>query len=270
VLGTVWHDLDGRKPARSCDMRPARIHVGTSGWVYRGWRAHLYADAPARRWLEIASRTFSSLEINGSFYSQIAPATYARWRAETPAGFRFALKGHRFVTHYKRLRDCAASIIRLRDQASHLGDKLAAVVWQLPSNFTLDRARLADFLRALRSWRIQHAIELRHRSWFTPDVAALLRDAGAAACMSDAPDFPMWREVTADFVYVRLHGHTRKYASSYSTASLQRWAADARQWADHGRDVFVYFDNDAEGHAVRNALAFARLVGDQPQPARAA
>jgi uncharacterized protein YecE (DUF72 family) len=248
-----------------------RILAGTSGWVYKGWRAHLYADAPARRWLEIASRTFASLEINGSFYSQIAPATYERWRSETPPGFRFALKGHRFVTHYKRLRDCDESIIRLRDQASHLGDKLAAVVWQLPSNFTVDVERLAGFLRALRGWPVRHAIELRHRSWFVREVAAELRGAGVAICLSDAPDFPMWREVTADFVYVRLHGHTRKYASSYSAASLQRWAADAHAWANEGRDVFVYFDNDAEGHAVRNARSFAQLVGDTPRAtARAA
>lgn len=247
--------------------RSGRIHSGTSGWVYKGWRAHLYADAPARRWLEIASRVFSSLEINGSFYSQISPATYERWRAESPAGFQFALKGHRFVTHYKRLRDCEASIVRLRDQAKHLGDKLAAVVWQLPSNFSIDTGRLAGFLRALRSWRVRHAIELRHRSWFVPEVAAQLRAAGVAVCLSDAPDFPLWHEVTADFVYVRLHGHTRKYASSYSPASLRRWAEHARGWADDGRDVFVYFDNDAEGHAVRNAMAFAQLVGDAPRTA---
>lgn len=238
----------------------ARIYAGTSGWVYRGWRAHLYADAPVKRWLQIAASAFSSLEINGSFYTQISPATYARWRAETPPGFRFALKGHRFVTHYKRLRDCEDSVVRLRDQASHLGDKLAAVVWQLPGNFSLDLERLAGFLRALRRWRIRHAIELRHRSWFVPAVAARLRDAGVAVCLGDAPDFPMWREITADFVYVRLHGHTRKYASSYSAAALRRWAADARGWRDRGLDVFVYFDNDAEGHAVDNARTFVRLV----------
>lgn len=246
----------------------ARIYAGTSGWVYRSWRAHLYAGAPVRRWLEIASREFSSLEINGSFYTQISQATYARWRAETPAAFRFALKGHRFVTHYKRLRDCAASIARLREQASPLGNKLAAVVWQLPSNFALDLARLDELAAALRDWPVRHAIELRHRSWFIPAVAARLRAAGVAVCMGDAPDFPMWREVTADFVYVRLHGHTRKYASSYSAPALRRWAADARRWRDRGLDVFVYFDNDAEGHAVRNARTFTRLIRTRRAPAR--
>ncbi|MGE0871095.1 MAG: DUF72 domain-containing protein [Kofleriaceae bacterium] len=246
----------------------ARIYSGTSGWNYRSWRPHLYADAPVRRWLEVASHTFNSLEINGSFYTQIAPATYQRWRDQTPTPFRFALKGHRFVTHYKRLRDCRDSIVRLRDQARHLGPKLAAVVWQLPSQFECDPERLEDFLDSLRSWRIRHAIELRHSSWFVPPIAAMLRSAGVAVCWSDAPDFPMWRELTADFVYVRLHGHTRKYASSYSTRSLAQWADHAMRWRAEGRDVFVYFDNDAEGHAVRNARAFERLTfrGPIPEP----
>jgi len=239
-----------------------QIYSGTSGWVYKGWRAHLYADTPVKRWLQVASSAFSSLEINGSFYTQIKPETYERWRAETPAGFRFAVKGHRFVTHYKRLRDCEDSIVRLRDQASGLGDKLAAVVWQLPGNFAIDLGRLDDFLRACGRWRVRHAMELRHRSWFEPGVAARLREAGVAVCLSDAPDFPMWREITADFVYVRLHGHTRKYASSYSAASLARWAADARGWHDRGLDVFVYFDNDAEGHAVGNARGFAQRIAN--------
>jgi uncharacterized protein YecE (DUF72 family) len=238
----------------------ARAFIGTSGWVYKGWRAHLYADAPVRRWLEVASRTFDALEINGSFYTQIKPETYAKWRAETPDGFKFAVKGHRFVTHYKRLRDCADSVARLRDQASGLGDKLAAVVWQLPSNFQVDVARLDDFLRALRVWPVPHALELRHRSWFTDEVARRMRDANVAVCMGDAPDFPMWREVTSNLVYARLHGHTRKYHSSYSTTSLQRWAADIERWIAEGREVHVYFDNDAEGHAVRNAVALRAML----------
>jgi uncharacterized protein YecE (DUF72 family) len=242
----------------------ARIYSGTSGWVYKGWRDHLYANTPVKRWLEVASSTFASLEINGSFYTQISPATYQRWRDRTPSEFRFSLKGHRFVTHYKRLRDCRDSIIRLRDQASQLGSKLAAVVWQLPGNFACDLERLEDFIDALRCWRIRHALELRHRSWFVPEVAARLRSAGVAVCLGDAPDFPMWREVTADFVYVRLHGHTRNYASSYSGSALRRWAGDAVRWCNDGRDVFVYFDNDAEGHAVANAIDFADLVAADP------
>jgi uncharacterized protein YecE (DUF72 family) len=263
----------------------ARAYIGTSGWVYAGWREHLYASTPTKKWLQVASRAFDALEINGSFYTQIKPETYARWYAETPDEFRFALKGHRFVTHYKRLRDCRDSIVRLRDQVEPLKEKLGAVIWQLPSNFACREdgglERLDDFMRALTAWpTVRHALELRHRSWFTDAVADVLRDANVAVCMGDAPDFPMWKEVTSDMVYGRLHGHTRKYASSYSEQSLRAWADDAKRWLAEGRDVHVYFDNDAEGHAVRNALRFQELVGgtapreipaaawDQPSPER--
>src|SRR5262245_34852299 len=162
----------------------ARAFIGTSGWMYSGWREHLYGRTPTKKWLYVASRAFDALEINGSFYTQIKPETYARWYAETPAHFRFALKGHRFVTHYKRLRDCRDSLVRLRDQAEPLREKLAAVVWQLPSNFQCDVARLADFIRALAAWRdVRHALELRHRSWFTAEVARVMRAANVAVCL---------------------------------------------------------------------------------------
>jgi uncharacterized protein YecE (DUF72 family) len=249
-------------------MARGRIYIGTSGWAYPSWRKHLYDGIPARRWLAHAATVFDALEINGSFYTQISPETYQRWRAETPPEFRFTLKGHRFVTHYKRLRAVGDSIVLLRDQARGLGDKLLAVIWQLPSNFACDLARLDDFLGALGAWPdVRHAIELRHRSWFTDEVAARLSAVRVASCMGDAPDFPMWRAVTTDLAYVRLHGHTRKYASSYSTAHLARWAADAQRWADEGRDVHIYLDNDAEGHAVRNAIALREMV--QGRTARA-
>lgn len=239
-----------------------RVWVGTSGWVYPSWRGGLYQGIPRRSWLDHASRTFETLEINGSFYSQISRETYARWRDETPAGFRFSLKGHRFVTHYKRLRDVDESVARLRDQASALGDKLANVVWQLPARMVLDEPTLEGFLATLRRrWRkVRHAIEPRHPSWFTRETAARLEHAGVAIAISDAPDFPMWETATTDVVYVRLHGHTRKYASSYSGASLRRWAAVARQWARQDRAVFLYFDNDAEGAAVDDALALRRIL----------
>lgn len=239
-----------------------RIHVGTSGWVYDSWREHLYDGVPKRRWLEHASRTFDTLEVNGSFYTQIKPETYERWREETPPGFLFSIKGHRYITHYKRLRDVDDSIARLRDQAAALSDKLANVVWQLPAHLALEEATLERFLSALRRrWRKpRHAIEARHTSWFTPEVAERLRQAEVAVAISDAPDLPMWNAVTANVVYVRLHGHSRKYASSYSQQSLRRWAGEAKRWSRQGRDVFVYFDNDAEGAAVKNAMALRALV----------
>jgi uncharacterized protein YecE (DUF72 family) len=217
---------------------------------------------PMRERLAHVARLFNAVEVNGSHYRQIARASYAAWAAQTPPGFRFAVKGHRFVTHYRRLSDCGDSVRRLREQASGLGDKLAVVVWQLPATFARDVTRLDDFLGVLGSWGdVRHALELRHASWFTDDVRERLRAARVASCLSDAPDFPLWPVVTTDLVYVRLHGHTRKYASSYAPASLARWAARARAWAREGRDVHIYLDNDAEGAAIPNAETLTRLLG---------
>jgi uncharacterized protein YecE (DUF72 family) len=239
-----------------------RAFIGTSGWVYPSWRKHLYAGVPMRAWLQRAAETFGALEINGSFYTQIAPATYERWAAETPRDFRFTLKGHRFVTHFRRLGECTDSVIRLRDQARPLGRKLLAVLWQLPARFACDLRRLDGFLDAIEHWpEVRHVFEPRHKTWFVPAVAERLADANVAVCLSDAPDFPMWRAVTTDLVYIRLHGHTRKYASSYRRATLRAWAHDMARWIAEGRDVHAYLDNDAEGHAVPNALALRDEVG---------
>jgi uncharacterized protein YecE (DUF72 family) len=262
-MGSAVRGSSGARPAVGRAGRGARILVGLSGWSYPAWKAHVYRGVPARRWLAHIAGLVDAVEINGSFYGQIKPETYRRWHDETPAGFRFAVKGHRFVTHYKRLRDCGDSIARLREPASALGDKLAGVIWQLPASFGLDLARLDDFVAALAArWpETRHAIELRHRSWFVPEVATRLAAARIAVCQGDAPDFPMWRAVTTDLVYVRLHGHTRKYASSYSGPSLRRWADAIRAWQAEGRAVQLYFDNDAEGAAVRNAIALRAELG---------
>jgi uncharacterized protein YecE (DUF72 family) len=239
--------------------------VGTSGWTYPSWRRHFYRDVPRRRWLAYAASQFTALEVNGSFYSQIRPETYRAWAGEVPDDFRFAVKGHRFITHYKQLRDVGESVARVLAQAEPLGDKLAVVVWQLPARTALDLGRLDGFLDVLsRPTRVRHARERRHRSWFTDEVAARLAAARVASVLSDAPDFPLWDAVTTDLVYVRLHGHTRKYASSYSHASLRRWATQARGWLAEGRDVHVYFDNDAEGHAVDNARTLLTMLEGRP------
>jgi uncharacterized protein YecE (DUF72 family) len=136
------------------------------------------------------------------------------------------------------------------------------VLWQLPAHLTLDLERLDEFLGDIRRhWRAaRHVLEFRHRSWFIAEVERRLADAGVASCLSDAPDFPMWEATPTELVYVRLHGHTRKYASSYSSASLQRWAARARRWAASGREVHLYFDNDAEGAAIANGRSLTRLL----------
>ena len=253
-----------RAPNIGCEMSntmPGKAYIGTSGWNYKSWRKDFYGDTPQKQWLRFCAERFTAIEVNGTFYRLQPQSTFEKWRHETPKEFLFAIKGHRYVTHNKKLIDVEEPVIRCRDAASPLGARLVAVVWQLPAFFKKNIERLEKFLETLRHWEAtRHAIEFRHKTWFDDEVAGCLKKHAVAACMSDAPDWPMWNRVTTDLVYVRLHGHTRKYASSYSKRSLRNWASHVRTWLNQNRDVHVYFDNDAEGAAPKNALTLLQMV----------
>jgi uncharacterized protein YecE (DUF72 family) len=239
-----------------------QAYIGTSGWNYKSWRKDFYDETPQNQWLRFCSQRFTGIEVNGTFYRLQEKSTFEKWRDQTPERFRFAIKGHRYITHNKKLLDVEESVIRCRKSASPLGKRLAAVVWQLPAFLKKDTERLEKFLDALRHWKSpRHAIEFRHKSWFDDEVAERLRRHAVAVCISDAPDWPIWEEVTTDLVYIRLHGHTRKYASSYSKHSLRKWAARIRDWLHENRAVHAYFDNDAEGAAPKNALTLLEMLG---------
>ncbi len=239
-----------------------RAYIGTSGWNYDGWRDLFYEGRPAKEWLRYCAERFNAIEVNGTFYRLQTVKTFRRWRDATPTGFRFAIKGHRYLTHNKKLADPLPAIRLERERAAGLGDKLAAVVWQLPHNLHRNFERLETFARALHYWRrVRHAIEFRHASWFDDEVAECMRAHRLAVCQSDAADWPLWDAVTTDFVYVRLHGHEVTYASNYPEAALEAWAGKVRRWMSEGRDVHVYFDNDAYGDAPWNALRLIELAG---------
>ena len=239
----------------------AKAYIGTSGWNYKSWRDSFYGGTPQKEWLRFCAERFTSIEVNGTFYKLPDKSTFAKWRDETPKGFSFAIKGHRYVTHNKKLIDVEESVIRCCESASPLGKRLAAVIWQLPAVLKQDMGRLEKFVKTLRHWKsTRHAIEFRHKSWFDDEVKKCLSDHSIAVCMSDAPDWPMWEEVTTDLVYIRLHGHTRKYASSYSKPALKKWAKRIQRWLKENRDVHIYFDNDAEGAAPKNALTLLEML----------
>jgi len=240
----------------------AQASIGTSGWNYDSWREPFYEGLPATQWLRFCALKFSAIEVNATFYRLQTVKTFRRWREETPAEFRFAIKAHRYLTHNKKLNDPLPSIRLERERASGLGAKLAVVVWQLPHNFHRNLERLEGFARALRHWRVRHAIEFRHASWFDDGVAGCLRNHNIAVCQSDAADWPMWDAVTTDLVYVRLHGHDVTYASCYSESELRAWARKVRRWMGEGRGVHVYFDNDAHCHAPFNAQRLMVLVAE--------
>ena len=240
---------------------PGNAHIGTSGWNYKSWRESFYGDTPQKEWLRFCAERFTGIEVNGTFYKLAEKSTFKKWRDTTPEDFEFAIKGHRYVTHNKKLIDVEEPVIRCRDAASPLGNRLAAVVWQLPASSKKNIERLSKFMKILRCWKsARHAIEFRHKSWFDNEVAECLSDHAVAVCMSDAPDWSMWDRVTTDIVYIRLHGHTRKYASSYSKSALKKWATCIQTWLKENRDVHVYFDNDAEGAAPRNALTLLGML----------
>jgi uncharacterized protein YecE (DUF72 family) len=269
-----------------------RIRVGISGWTYPGWRGDFYpAGLVQRRELEYAASRMTSIEINGSFYSLQRPTSYAAWRDQTPDDFVFAVKGGRFITHLKKLAGVETALANFfASGVLALGPKTGPFLWQLPPTLGFDPDRLAAFFdllprtsaaaatlaaghddkvpedRALTTADadrpLRHALEVRHASYAGPETVALLREHDVALVVADtAGRWPLIEQPTSDHMYVRLHGDRELYASGYSPAALDRWAAKCRGWADAGLDVFVYFDNDAKGYAPHDAMALIDRVG---------
>jgi uncharacterized protein YecE (DUF72 family) len=239
----------------------SHAYIGTSGWNYQHWKPCFYNNIPAKQWLSFCASQFNSIEVNSTFYRLQSEKTFQRWYQDTPENFRFAIKANRYLTHTKRLRNAADSILLEKQHASSLNDKLAVVLWQLPANFSINLNRLNDFIVALKSWdTVRHTIEFRDPSWFDDSVSDLLCQNNIAVCQSDAGNWPLWQCFTADFVYVRLHGKPQTYASNYSVTKLENWANQMKLWLKQNRDVFIYFDNDTEAKAPFNALSLQKLL----------
>lgn len=204
------------------------------------------------------------MEINGSFYRLLKPDVLVKWREDTPCHFAFTAKGHRYATHYLWLKNGAEPVTRTRESMITLGDKLAAVLWQLPARMTKDEQRLRDFAVVLGLWpEVRHVMEFRHRSWFDDQTLAVLIDHGIGVCISDAPTFPRWDVVISNLAYVRLHGHEKAYHSMYGEDGLRPWEARIDTWLAGGNDVHVYFDNDAEGAAPQDARLLQAMVAQR-------
>jgi uncharacterized protein YecE (DUF72 family) len=287
----------------------AELRIGISGWTYARWRGVFFpAKWPQKRELEFASRKLNSIEINGSFYSLQRPQNYAAWYEATPEDFIFSVKGSRFITHMKKLKDVETPLANFfASGVLRLGKKLGPFLWQLPPNLGYNRERLETFFRLLprdtdaaaklarrhderlagRSWTetdatrpLRHCLEVRHPTFVNEEFIALLREHDIALVVADtAGKWPFLEDATSDFVYVRLHGDEELYASGYSEAALKMWAQKVRAWAkggappkaklagprpparESGRDVYVYFDNDAKVHAPFDAMALAKRLG---------
>ncbi len=239
----------------------ARIRIGTSGYMYRHWRGLLYPEGLAqRRWLARYASLFDTVELNATFYRLPTPETVDRWRDASPRGFTFAVKGSRYLTHMKRLRDAGEGLRRFYRPVARFGAKLGPVLWQLPPHLAPDAARLDRFLARLPAGR--HAVEFRDPDWYSDETCAVLDRHGAAFCEHDQVKRPPPR-LTGGFRYVRFHGTTGRYAGRYGASALRPFAEDYLDAAGRGVPVFVYFNNDVGGHAVRDALDLLALVGEE-------
>lgn len=238
----------------------ARIHIGTSGWHYPHWQGRFYPpELPDREQLIFYARHFHTVELNNTFYRLPRDQTFRNWRERTPPGFIFAVKASRFITHIKRLHEAIEPVQRLLAGAALLQEKLGPILFQLPPHWRFDGKRLQDFLAVLPSGP-RYAFEFRDPSWINPQALELLRAHNAAFCIYDYAGFFSPWEITADFVYLRLHGPAGAYRGSYPPETLASWARSFRRWAAAGLEVFCYFDNDEFAFAALNALDLQRLV----------
>jgi uncharacterized protein YecE (DUF72 family) len=240
--------------------KKGRIRVGTSGWSYGHWKGPFYPEhTPNAKMLSFYVQQFGAVEINSSFYHLPPRKTFENWRDRSPDNFIFAVKASRFITHVKRLTDSAEAVDRFFDRACGLGEKIGPVLFQLPPGLKMDPEKLRTFLLLLRTDR-RYSFEFRNHEWFHPEIYSLLSEFGAAFCIYELNASISPLQITADFVYLRLHGPEGKYAGRYSMEQLRAWHERCEQWAGQSKEVFCYFDNDQNGYAALNALELQRLV----------
>lgn len=265
------------------------VRVGISGWRYAPWRGVFYPPGlPRRRELEYVASRLDTVEVNGSFYALQRPESYRAWAAQTPDDFVLAVKGPRYVTHMLQLRGVEQALANFfASGVLALGPKLGPVLWQLPPRLRFDPERLDAFLALLPGTTtaaaelarghdarlagraltvadadrpVRHTLEVRHESFATPELVALLRERGVGLVVADtAGRWPLVLEVTSDVVHVRLHGDRELYVSGYDDAALATWADRVVAWREHA-DVYVYFDNDVKVHAPFDAQRLAALI----------
>ncbi len=284
-----------------------KVRVGVSGWNYDEWKDSFYpSDLRDADQLEYAAAKFDTIEINGTFYALTDPKTCRRWREAAPRDHRFAVKGSRYITHIKRLKDARGAVANFfASGILELGSQLGPILWQLPETFRFDADQIRAFFEILpgditeaaslaaehddrvddvsfgdgENHRMRHVLEFRHESFSREETARIAAEHGIALCFSHSSEWPYVEEITAGFVYLRLHGPGELYASEYGDTDLETWAKRIKTWHQGGqpsdakrisdrkapdreeRDVYVYFDNTAHGHAPANAMRLRELIG---------
>jgi uncharacterized protein YecE (DUF72 family) len=241
------------------------IKIGTSGYNYKHWANGVFYPPGLlqKKWLEFYCEHFNIVELNVTFYRLPKKKTFLNWHTRTPKGFHFAIKGNRFITHIKRLKDCNESVRLFSQEAAGLKDKLKVILWQMPPSLKIDIKNLESFCKLLKTIcpeKVRHVFEFRERSWFVQKVYKLLEDFNYSLCIADSPQWPKIEKTTSNFVYLRFHGGKRLYGSQYSKEELEDWAKDITGWLREDKDVYAFFNNDAYGYAVQNAKELKEIL----------
>ena len=231
----------------------SQYYIGTSGWHYDHWRDRFYPEKLAKaKWLEFYTTHFTTVELNNSFYRLPSEAAFTAWHDSSPANFIFAVKVSRFITHIKRLKNTQEAVETFISRAKILGEKLGPLLYQLPPNMHRNDDRLESFLPTLPRG-VRHVFEFRHQSWLDDEVFETLHKYNAGFCIFDMPSLSCPLVATADFAYIRFHGSTRLYSSCYSDEELADWAKRLANLATNLKAIYIYFNNDAEAFAIKNA-----------------
>lgn len=242
-------------------MPASKIYIGTSGWLYKHWVGKFYPEkSNAKQQFEVYSKHFDTVEINNSFYKLPPHTVFEGWYEQSPKKMLFAIKANRFITHMRKLTKPEEPITRLFGSIEPLKEKLGPILFQLPPKWKVNITRFKEFLEALpKGYR--YAFEFRNHTWYNEEIYQLLEKYNCAFCIYHLELHLSPIKVTADFVYVRLHGPTEfKYQGSYTNSALKKWATQCIAWQKDKKDVFVYFDNDQDAYAAFNAIALKQII----------
>lgn len=238
-----------------------KIYIGTSGWSYYHWREVFYPeDLKSEEMLAFYSKYFETVEINSSFYHLPKEKTFENWFKKVPKDFLFSLKVWRRITHLKKLNNIREDMQTFWSRCLALKNKLGHLLFQFPSSFKKNNQKLEKFLRDLRKIigeEQRASFEFRNKTWFSSDIYKILKKYNFALCFADSPCYPYEEVITADYIYIRLHGHEVLYASKYTKEQLKKYAKKIKKW---NRETYIYFDNDAYGYAVENAKEMKSFV----------
>ena len=242
-------------------MKKGTCFIGTSGWYYQHWYGPFYPEGLSKeKLLPYFAQSFNTVELNNTFYHLPKETTVKGWYKKAPKDFVFAVKASRFITHIKRLANLGDSLEVFLKRAYLLRRKLGPILYQLPPSMKKDSKRLRSFLEKLPK-KERNVVEFRHWSWLDEEIFSLLKEFSVAHCIISMPNFPIVVKATADFVYIRMHGGSILYRSNYSRAKLKTCAGWIKKFLKDGLDTYVYFNNDAYGYAVKNAMTLKKILG---------